>query len=579
MEDQPEPKSASTPPIVLSSLTHPLTHPPSSPSTDDVPEIASTLSSVLLTNLECVPLEMVDQPEFEPEHASLSSITLTSPSLPVPLLALEFTNDIRVLSSLPLPETSTLNSLPLILSPDQSPSFAGYLSQLSSPCELELTPMSAVDIVTLSHPELPLLLNESILFLSSSLDTLPNMPISPRSMPLQQPPRLEMFNSDSSPLEIPLAPANLAPSPLTFVLIPIFSASSDLSSALPSPPLVLGNLELEFFPTPSSAVKIVPLSSMELSKSTLSLHEPFPFLPTSPEASPNAPILPHLMPPQLPKLKTISLVSTQLEVTPSPASPTVPPVPRQVTMAQWLLYLDPQLPEWQELLLVHEVSSIKPLVLAPHPSLFHSSPSLRLFGTSIRFGFTLALVTTAVLASILNIPATISTFAHKYWSKQEDIGNNRIGTLNTSTHFIFDPGGQSSSSSVQVPTIWHTKTFTSASQRYATASSRTSPSPFLFQSTILFSIPEVSSLTRDGQDFDPPGGPSHPYSAKASPSKLLGTKAGPSKSAKRTEPAATKSLPTKPAPKQATLSCAAKAHCGALMDQDESTSPEASLEG
>ncbi|KAH9010204.1 hypothetical protein EDB83DRAFT_2530794 [Lactarius deliciosus] len=163
---------------------------------------------------------------------------------------------------------------------------------MSSPCELELTPVSAVDVVTLSHPELPLLLNEPILFLSSSLNTPPNVPISPHLMPPQQPPRLETFNSDLSPLEILLAPANLAPSPSTFILLPIFSASSDLSLASPSPSLILGDLKLEFFPTPSSAVEIVPLSSPQLSKSMLSLHKPFPFLPASPEASPIAPVSP-----------------------------------------------------------------------------------------------------------------------------------------------------------------------------------------------------------------------------------------------------------------------------------------------
>ncbi|KAH8988643.1 hypothetical protein EDB83DRAFT_2535364 [Lactarius deliciosus] len=172
------------------------------------------------------------------------------------------------------------------------------------------------------------------------------------------------------------------------------------------------------------------------------------------------------MPLRLPELKTIGPVSAQLEVTPSPASPTVPPVLRQVTTAQWLLYLDPQLPEWQELSLVHEVLSIKLPALAPRPSLFHSSGLLR--RTPARFGFTLALVTAAVLASILNILAIISTFACRFQSKIEDFSNSQIGTLNTSSRdvfaqqprlrqytprdscFVFDPGGQPSSPSFQV---------------------------------------------------------------------------------------------------------------------------------
>ncbi|KAH9163396.1 hypothetical protein EDB89DRAFT_2078867 [Lactarius sanguifluus] len=85
--------------------------------------------------------------------------------------------------------------------------------------------------------------------------------------------------------------------------------------------------------------------------------------------------------------------------------------------------------------------------------------------------------------------------------------------------------------------------------------------------------PSNSSGTAPAAPTEP--SPTKPSGAKAGPSK---TKAGPSKSAKRTEPAATNS-PTKPAPKRATRSRAAKAHCSAPMDQDESTSPEASSEG
>ncbi|KAH9043909.1 hypothetical protein EDB85DRAFT_1885415 [Lactarius pseudohatsudake] len=98
-----------------------------------------------------------------------------------------------------------------------------------------------------------------------------------------------------------------------------------------------------------------------------------------------------------------------------------------------------------------------------------------------------------------------------------------------------------------------------------------------------------SSVTAPAAPAEP--SPTKPLGAKAGPSKLSGTKAGPSKpgpsklakpgpskSAKHTEPTAT-SLPTKPAPKWATLLRAAKAHRGAPMDQDKLTSPEASSEG
>ncbi|KAH8978792.1 hypothetical protein EDB83DRAFT_2537454 [Lactarius deliciosus] len=95
------------------------------------------------------------------------------------------------------------------------------------------------------------------------------------------------------------------------------------------------------------------------------------------------------------------------------------------------------------------------------------------------------------------------------------------------------------------------------------------------------SKPKAAPSNSSGTAPAAPAKPSStkPSGAKAGPSKLSGTKASPSKSAKRTEPAATKSSPTKPAPKRATLSRAAKAHRGALMDQDKSTSPEASSEG
>ncbi|KAH9165379.1 hypothetical protein EDB89DRAFT_2076861 [Lactarius sanguifluus] len=85
--------------------------------------------------------------------------------------------------------------------------------------------------------------------------------------------------------------------------------------------------------------------------------------------------------------------------------------------------------------------------------------------------------------------------------------------------------------------------------------------------------PSNSSGTAPAVPAEP--SPTKPSGAKAGLSK---TKAGPSKSAKCTKPAATNS-PTKPAPKQATRSHMAKAHRSAPMDQDDSTSLEASSEG
>ncbi|KAH9039489.1 hypothetical protein EDB83DRAFT_2677753 [Lactarius deliciosus] len=62
------------------------------------------------------------------------------------------------LSSLPLPEISSLGSGSLLVapSPDQPSSLLESLSQLSRPCELESSTLVSADVVTLSHPELPL---------------------------------------------------------------------------------------------------------------------------------------------------------------------------------------------------------------------------------------------------------------------------------------------------------------------------------------------------------------------------------------------------------------------------------------
>ncbi|KAH9175213.1 hypothetical protein EDB89DRAFT_1904087 [Lactarius sanguifluus] len=189
MNSQPEPEPAlSSAPLIPLSIDH-------------VPEIASTLSSVSLTNFECLPSEMV-KPKYEPEHVPLSLSTLTSPSLSAPLLA----DDVRTLSSVPLPEISTLDSMPLILSPDQSSSSSGSLGHLSRPRKLESsTPASAADVVTLSHPELSLSsLDETIPLLLAQHEASVTVPTPRHSTPSQQPPRIKMLGSESFPLEIAL---------------------------------------------------------------------------------------------------------------------------------------------------------------------------------------------------------------------------------------------------------------------------------------------------------------------------------------------------------------------------------------
>ncbi|KAH9007841.1 hypothetical protein EDB84DRAFT_1599672 [Lactarius hengduanensis] len=257
-EDHPEPESASTPPIALSSLIHPLTHSPSSPSTDDVPEFAAaptsspSISSTFLSSparsamnsqpeseheaaptsmsapLLSLPLSTLhplsplsstflpspvtfvteEQPEPESEPASTSESPVSKFGLSPRTLSLPPDETLApllsssTLSSSPLLDISTLDSLPVALSPDQS-LLSGTLSQLSRSRELESsTPVSAADVVTLSHPELPLSSPGEAFPLPASLEAPPIAPISPNSSLPQRPPRIKTLDSDSSSLEV-----------------------------------------------------------------------------------------------------------------------------------------------------------------------------------------------------------------------------------------------------------------------------------------------------------------------------------------------------------------------------------------
>ncbi|KAH9165401.1 hypothetical protein EDB89DRAFT_2233440 [Lactarius sanguifluus] len=255
---------------------------------------------------------MVDRHEFEPEHAFLSSITPT-PSLPAPSPALEFTDDVCELLSLPPPPLST-----------------------SLACSEDLT--------SLSSPTTP------------------------------------------SPSETPTS-------------VPAHS----LPPLCPSPGESCYNLVLGPFATPvSSHIPESPPSSLD---------EPIHFLPM-PLGSMTIPISPHSTPSQrLPELKMIGSISTQLEVTPAPASPAIPFVPQS-----------------QELSTVHEVS----LTLVPRFPL--TSPPLTLSHSGhARFHFAFIFITTAVLVSaFFNISATLFTHTSKFRGKQ-DIIDIRIDTLKASS--------------------------------------------------------------------------------------------------------------------------------------------------
>ncbi|KAH9015007.1 hypothetical protein EDB85DRAFT_2212664 [Lactarius pseudohatsudake] len=483
-EEQPEPETESIP-----SITSAFTFAPTPPSSstflpspvrsamnnqpESEHEAASTSMSVPLSlplstlhplsplSSTFLPSPVTSATDDQPEHASMSFHSASSlPS--TSLLGSPITDNVPEIK--PAPPSLSLCPSDLPVPTNLAPSPSTSNSQLCFPASSESTPASLSkplelddvklesspalapsDVVTLSHPESSLLsLGETIPLLLAQHEASVTVPTPRHSTPPQRPPGLKTVDSDSSPLEIAPVPANLAPPPSTFVLPPIFSASSDLSSASPSPSLVLGNLELEFFPYPSSAVDFAPPEPPEFSQSLSSLGEAFPFLPASPEAPPIAHISPRSTPPQrLPELKTISSVSTRLEVTPAPASPAIPFAPQS-----------------QELPTVNEVWS----TLAPRFPL--TSPPLTLSRSGLaRFNFSLVLITTTVLVSTLfNALTTLSILARKYWNKNEDFGNIQIGTLNTSSRdvfaqrlrlgqltprasrFVFDPGGPASSS-------------------------------------------------------------------------------------------------------------------------------------
>ncbi|KAH9010326.1 hypothetical protein EDB85DRAFT_2161497 [Lactarius pseudohatsudake] len=499
----------------------------------DVPEISCTHSwssttptptTLISSDFEYLPsATVVDQPEHAPTLSSTppslsptSSTFLPSPtqSVIVDHLAPE------LVSASSAPPSLLLLSIPPSMSYAHSPA----PSAIDDDSELTFTPpapsVSSIDVECL-HSPVRLMTDGQPESEPASMSDIPVSKLDPSRHALSLP-----HHSSSPPglsLRLCDVPANLAPSPSTFRVV--FSASSDLSSASPPSSLVLGDLELESSPALAPS-DVVTLSHPESSLS--SPGEPVPFLPASPEAPPIAHISPCSTPPQrLPEVKTISSVSTRLEVTPAPASLAIPFAPQS-----------------QELPTVNEVWS----TLAPRFPL--TSPPLTLSRSGLaRFNFSLVLITTTVLVSTLfNASTTLSILAHKYWNKNEDFGNIQIGTLNTSsrdvfaqrlrlghptprgtrfvfdpggvfkfkrsssrlpsahedvrkrmpktrngfiTHvaipvpvpidnLVFDPGGQSPSSSVQVQDYFrHTKAFNNARRRHAAAAPRSTPAPSL----------------------------------------------------------------------------------------------------
>ncbi|KAH9019354.1 hypothetical protein EDB85DRAFT_2197813 [Lactarius pseudohatsudake] len=410
-----------------------------------IDQLAPTLSSTPLSSSPILPTILPSatehQSEPEPAPALFASIP-TPPSTP-----LHVHSAINESVSTPSSPTSSL-CLPSVT--EQQP-------------EPEPEPILSITLASTFAPTPPF----SSTFLLSPLLSLPPTPLSASLA----------RSEDSTSLSSPTKP----PPPETLTSMPAHS----LPFLRPSPGEPCCNPVLEPFATPTSLYH--PESSL------LSLGETIPLLPTQHEASIIVPTSRHpTLPQRPPRIKTFNSDSSSLEVTSAPTLPVTPSVP-----------------QLREPLIVHEVT----LTLIPHLPLASPSSTLCRSGLAYQvayFNFAFVLITFAALVlTFFNVSAALLTHTRKFRGKQ-DINDIWIDTLKASscdafTHrlrlgqltphaprLVFDPGGQSSSSSVQVSTTLgtrHTKTFASASRRHATAAPRStlaSPIPVPIDDLIIF---------------------------------------------------------------------------------------------
>ncbi|KAH9163468.1 hypothetical protein EDB89DRAFT_557480 [Lactarius sanguifluus] len=412
MNSQPEPE-----PALASERLIP-------PSTDD-PEITSmphSSSLVELTKFECLSPATEDQSKPEPTPTLFASVpTLTSTPSHVHSAA----DNGTIFASTPpslSPTSSTFVPFPVRSAMNNQPKSeheaASTVPLLSLPLSTlhPLSPLSSTSLpspVTSATDDQPEPESMSVSVISTKLE------LSPRALPF--PPDLMLVLPISSPTlpSLPLPEISTLDSTLA-------APSPDQPSSLPGS---LSQLPCELESSiPGSAVDIAMLSYSESSLS--SQGESIPFTPASLEAPPNATISSRSTLSQRPPgLKTVGTDSSLLEVTPPLASS----VPQQS----------------QDLSLVYEASSPRPSLLPLRPL---SGPS------SVHLNFAFALVSTAFLVStLLNISKTLSTFARKLWSKNQDFGNNRNGIPEArnipaqrlrlgqftprAPRLVFDPGG------------------------------------------------------------------------------------------------------------------------------------------
>ncbi|KAH9005377.1 hypothetical protein EDB84DRAFT_1606352, partial [Lactarius hengduanensis] len=460
------------------------------PSAADIPEISSThpLSSTAPTpsptSSTCLPSVAEEQPE--PETESIPSITpaftfaLTPPSsstfLPSPARSAMNNQPESEHEAVSTSMSVPLLSLPLSTLHPLSPLSSTFLpSPVTSATDDQPEHASTFSIPSSTSFHSDSSLPSTSLLGSPITDNVPEIKPAPLGLSL-------------CPSDLPShVPTSLAPSPSTSNSQLCFPASSESTPASLSKPLELDDVKLESSPALAPS-DVVTLSHPESSLS--SLGETIPLLLAQHEASVTVPTPRHSTPPQRPPgFKTVGSDCSTLEVTPAPASLTTPSVPQP-----------------RESPLVYYEAS---LTLAHRFPL--TSPPLTLSRSGLaRFSFAFVFITTAALVSTLfNASTTLPTLAHKYWSKQEDIGNNRIGTFKTSKssntfahrlrlgqltprapRLVFDPGGPASSS--RLPSAHEDVRKRKSKTRDGIISRSTPASPFPFQPTISsFSTSEV----------------------------------------------------------------------------------------
>ncbi|KAH9030020.1 hypothetical protein EDB85DRAFT_1477594 [Lactarius pseudohatsudake] len=438
---------APTSPIVTSTLLPSVSPTPSHTpalvysATDNDPIFASTppsssVSSTLLLSASPTPFHTHSLARSDAEISSIRLLSSIMPASTMPSIS----SDFEYLSSATVDQPApTLSSTPPSSS-SISPTFVPSATEHQS--EPESAPTLLPSIPT--PPSSPSHVHSAINNLastppSSSPTSSPCLPSITDDQPDEPEPVLTASFSSLPTLEVSRSPE------ISLGSLPVALSPGQPFKSLPSEAPGRSSKPCELESTPASAVDIAPLpvsteSPVELSES--SLYEPLPILPAPLGTSMTVLVLPNSSLPQRPpRIKTLNSVSSSLEVTSAPTSPATPSVPQP-----------------REPLMVYEVMP----TLTLHLPLASPSSTPSRSGLAY-FNFAFALVSTALVSTLINVSKALSTHSRKLWSKYEDFGNSQIATLNTSSHdvvtqqsrlgqytpraarLVFDPGGQPSS--------------------------------------------------------------------------------------------------------------------------------------